>query len=113
VQRLGLEDQVDMGKLEKAVELRSGIPTYVMPGQDPAGGIESANLTTPASSDAAASAAESPAPTLPSATVPNAVPASTAEDKAGPANSSVSMPDKNDNLEAPPPAPNVNYDDDE
>jgi L,D-transpeptidase ErfK/SrfK len=113
VQRLGIEDQVDMGKLEKAVELRSGIPTYVMPGPDPAGSIEPANLTTPSSSDAAASAAESPAPTPPSATVPDAVPASTAEDMAAPANDSVSMPDKNDNLEAAPPAPGVNDDDDD
>jgi L,D-transpeptidase ErfK/SrfK len=111
VQRLGLEDQVDMGKLEKAVELRSGIPTYVMPGPDPAGGIEPANLTTPSLSNAAASATESPAPTPPSATVPDAVPASTAEGGAAPANDSVSMPDKNDNWEAAPPAPGVNDDD--
>jgi L,D-transpeptidase ErfK/SrfK len=113
VQRLGLEDQVDMGKLEKAVELRSGIPTYVMPGPDPAGGIESANLTTPPSSNTAASAAESPAPTPPSATVPDAVPASAAEGGAAPANDSISMPDKNDNLEVAPPAPSVNDDDNE
>ncbi len=45
--RLGLEDQVDMAKLQKAVELRSGVPTYVMPGPEPGSGIESANLSTP------------------------------------------------------------------
>lgn len=32
VQRRGLEDDVDLHKLEKAVEEKSGIPTYVMPG---------------------------------------------------------------------------------
>ena len=29
-----------MAKLEKAVELRSGVPTYVMPGLEPGSGIE-------------------------------------------------------------------------
>ncbi len=31
----GLEDQVDMKKLEKAVEEKTGVPTYVMPGAPP------------------------------------------------------------------------------
>jgi L,D-transpeptidase ErfK/SrfK len=35
VERLGLEDSVDMSKLEKAVAAKSGVPTYVMPGPDP------------------------------------------------------------------------------
>ncbi len=33
--RLGLGDQIDAMKLEKAVEAQSGIPTYVMPGPEP------------------------------------------------------------------------------
>ncbi len=37
VQRRGLQDQVDMQKLEKAVEAKTGIPTYVMPGPAPDG----------------------------------------------------------------------------
>jgi len=35
VRRLGLEDDVDMEKLEKAVAAKSGIPTYVMSGPEP------------------------------------------------------------------------------
>ncbi len=35
VKRLGLSDDVDPQKLEKAVEAKTGIPTYVMPGGDP------------------------------------------------------------------------------
>lgn len=35
VERLDLEDDVDMQKLEKAVEAKTGIPTYVMSGPDP------------------------------------------------------------------------------
>ncbi|MGC1677336.1 MAG: L,D-transpeptidase family protein [Candidatus Binataceae bacterium] len=37
IKRLGIEDQVDLQKLEKAVESKTGIPTYVMPGDPPAG----------------------------------------------------------------------------
>jgi L,D-transpeptidase ErfK/SrfK len=37
VRRLGLEDDVDMGKLEKAVAAKSGVPTYVLPGAEPSG----------------------------------------------------------------------------
>jgi L,D-transpeptidase ErfK/SrfK len=48
VQRLGLQHDVDSAKLEKAVELRSGIPTYVMPGPEPESGIETASLPPPA-----------------------------------------------------------------
>lgn len=35
VRRLGLEDDVDTHKLEQAVEAKSGVPTYVMPGPEP------------------------------------------------------------------------------
>ncbi|MBF6569046.1 MAG: L,D-transpeptidase family protein [Candidatus Binataceae bacterium] len=35
VQRRGLQDDVDAHKLEKAVEAKTGIPTYVMPGDEP------------------------------------------------------------------------------
>jgi len=35
--RLGITDQVDMQKLEKAVEQKTGVPTYVMPGPAPGG----------------------------------------------------------------------------
>jgi L,D-transpeptidase ErfK/SrfK len=48
VKRLGLEDQVDTAKLQKAVELRAGIPTYVMPGPEPGTGLESASVSLPA-----------------------------------------------------------------
>jgi L,D-transpeptidase ErfK/SrfK len=47
VQRLHLENYVDMGKLEKAVEAKSGLVTYVMPGADPdhaPAGLEAASL---------------------------------------------------------------------
>jgi L,D-transpeptidase ErfK/SrfK len=116
VNRLGLEDQVDMGKLEKAVELRSGIPTYVMPGPDPSGSLEPANLTVPPTSGAAL-AAPLPVPTVSSATAPDLVPSGTVEDSsAAPANDSVSapaQPDKDDDLDTAPPAPTVDYDDNE
>jgi L,D-transpeptidase ErfK/SrfK len=42
--RLGIADRVDAQKLEKAVEARSGIPTYVMPGADPNAELESASV---------------------------------------------------------------------
>jgi L,D-transpeptidase ErfK/SrfK len=35
VERLGIQDQVDMQKLEKAIEQKTGIPTYIMPGPAP------------------------------------------------------------------------------
>ena len=34
-ERLGLSDQVDPDKLEKAIEQKTGLPTYVMPGSPP------------------------------------------------------------------------------
>jgi len=47
VKRLGIGDQVDTAKLEKAVELRAGIPTYVMPGPEPDTGLEKASFSPP------------------------------------------------------------------
>ena len=35
VDRLGIQDQIDMQKLEKAIEQKTGVPTYVMPGPAP------------------------------------------------------------------------------
>jgi L,D-transpeptidase ErfK/SrfK len=37
VKRRGLEDQVDTTKLQKAVEEKTGVPTYIMPGPPPDG----------------------------------------------------------------------------
>ena len=68
VRRLGLEDRVDMGKLEKAVERRAGIPTYVMSEAEPGSGINSAALTPPPPS------ARTSPPTEPSASAPPAEP---------------------------------------
>lgn len=53
--QLGIADHVDREKLEKAVEARSGIPTYVMPGEDPNAELENAGIeNTPAEPAAAA-----------------------------------------------------------
>ncbi len=93
VQRLGLEDQVDMGKLERAVELRAGIPTYVMPGPEPGGGLATASLATPAPVQVAGS----------SASATGAGSALTDRDSASPVNS--------DNSGAALPARVVSHDD--
>jgi L,D-transpeptidase ErfK/SrfK len=37
VKQRGLEDQVDMTKLQKAIEEKTGVPTYIMPGPPPDG----------------------------------------------------------------------------
>ncbi len=77
VQRLKLEKYVDMGKLEKAVEAKSGLVTYVMPGAEPDQGLDGAEAaslppppeTAPAvastatTSDTTAAAASAPADT--------------------------------------------------
>jgi L,D-transpeptidase ErfK/SrfK len=47
VKRLHLEDDVDLQKLQTAVEARSGIPTYVMTGPEPGTGLETASLSPP------------------------------------------------------------------
>jgi L,D-transpeptidase ErfK/SrfK len=113
VNRLGLEDRVDMAKLEKAVELRAGIPTYVMPGPEPGAGIETAHLSSPSSSLVPASASEPPMPAAPVAAPPRPIPANTTE--AGPAavTSGVSASGNSDDFVPPRPARIVNDDDDE
>ena len=78
VARLHLDKYVDMGKLEKAVEAKTGLVTYVMPGAEPdrtMDGIEAASIppppetapvvasTTPTSNDATATTA-APADTM-------------------------------------------------
>jgi hypothetical protein len=47
VKRLKLQNDVDMQKLQKAVEARSGIPTYIMNGPDPGAGIDTASAPPP------------------------------------------------------------------
>jgi L,D-transpeptidase ErfK/SrfK len=111
VNRLGLEDQVDMAKLEKAVELRAGIPTYVMPGPNPNSGIETANLIAPPS-PVAAPAIEPSAPVISPEPAPGTIPAGSAEINPGAGTSSVSAPDKSDALMPALPARIVNDDDD-
>lgn len=96
VQRLGLEDQVDMTKLEKAVELRAGIPTYVMPGPEPGSTIETANLSnTPPALFAAPS---NPPPRV--APEPVSIPASVTEVNPAPASDSMSPPERDDDSKA-------------
>jgi L,D-transpeptidase ErfK/SrfK len=77
VQRLQLEKYVDMGKLEKAVEAKSGLVTYVMPGAESDHSLDSAEAaslppppeTVPAAAstatagDTTAAAASAPADT--------------------------------------------------
>jgi len=43
VKRLKLQSDVDMPKLQKAVEAKSGVPTYVMNGPEPGGALETAS----------------------------------------------------------------------
>jgi L,D-transpeptidase ErfK/SrfK len=112
VRRLDLGDQVDIAKLEKAVELRAGIPTYVMPGPDPDSGIEAASVSTPPQPPAPSPAVEPAASTIPSSPGSLSVPASTTEVKPPPASSSLSAPAKNDDLGTALPARVVNEDDD-
>lgn len=81
VARLHLDKYVDMGKLEKAVEAKTGLVTYVMPGAEPdlaLDGTAAASLPPPpetapvvasttTTSNDAASAASAPADTMPAA----------------------------------------------
>lgn len=46
VQRLHLANYVDMEKLEKAVEAKTGLVTYVMPGADPGHGLDGTTTAT-------------------------------------------------------------------
>ncbi len=113
VKRLGLEDRVDMGKLEKAVGLRAGIPTYVMPGPDPGGSIVPTNLTNPSPSDVTPPETEPSAPALPAAPGLHTIDTPTAESSVAPANNSISAPDSNDDSGATLPSRIVNDYDDE
>ena len=121
VKRLGLEDQVDTAKLEKAVELRSGIPTYVMPGPEPGTGLETANLSTtslpattpPLVSSPALNAPVEPAVEAPAATAPQSIPASTTEVAPPPDNSSVSPANNSDDSATSLPARIINDDNDD
>jgi L,D-transpeptidase ErfK/SrfK len=89
VKRLGLGDQVDLKKLEKAVEARSGIPTYVMPGPDPNAGLENANTETPSATESATTATAAPANPSLAATPTGGSANSTDEDsESAPANNS-------------------------
>jgi L,D-transpeptidase ErfK/SrfK len=109
VQRLGLEDQVDMAKLEKAVELRSGIPTYVMPGPEPGSSIETANLSNPP--PALLPVPSSPPPRI--APESAAIPASATELNSAPAPNSISPVDKTDDSSSALPSKIVNDNDDD
>jgi L,D-transpeptidase ErfK/SrfK len=111
VERLGLGDRVDMGKLQKAVELRAGIPTYVMPGPEPGSGVETANLSTPPPSPVTPPPLEPTLTTVPAAPGLHTIPASTIEASPGPASSSIPPSDKSNDSE-PLPARIVNDDDD-
>jgi L,D-transpeptidase ErfK/SrfK len=112
VGRLGLEDRVDMAKLEKAVELRAGIPTYVMPGPDPSTGIETTNFSEPSAS-VTPSAVESPASIRSAApSEDNAIQAKSTEDSPEPAATSISSPDTGDDSGSALPSRIVNDNDD-
>jgi L,D-transpeptidase ErfK/SrfK len=92
VQQQNLTGKVDMAKLEKAVELRAGIPTYVGFGDVPADGAipEIAGTTLPAPDTPASSAAASPpspAPlsmTMPASAPDSGAPASTVSSESAP-----------------------------
>jgi L,D-transpeptidase ErfK/SrfK len=111
VNKLGLEDRVDFGKLAKAVELRSGIPTYVMPGADLGGHVETANLTTPPPSSVSVPVMATPAPSLPTAPGLHAIPVSRTETGPGPSGSSISPARKDVGWGSALPARIVNDDD--
>jgi L,D-transpeptidase ErfK/SrfK len=90
---LGLGDQVDAQKLEQAVQARSGIPTYVMPGADPNAAVEKASAE-PATA-APLTAAVTPVSIAPAAVAhvsaaENPAPANAARDNASSNNSGVS-----------------------
>jgi L,D-transpeptidase ErfK/SrfK len=113
VSRLGLENQVDLAKLEKAVELRSGIPTYVMPGPDPDSGINSAGLFSSPPSIVRAPTVESAAPSGAAGGAATPLPPpSAAEPDRLPATSSVSVPDNDDDFGSSPLPSRITNDDD-
>jgi L,D-transpeptidase ErfK/SrfK len=132
VSRLGLDNQVDMAKLEKAVELRSGIPTYVMPGPAPGGDVETTTVSLPPAASEppapAVSVPSEPTTTSASATTVNpapesgdmsvvpapttTIPASTVVNPA-PSASGISSTGKSDDFEPSLPSRIVNDDDDD
>lgn len=70
VSRLHLGDRVDMHKLEQAVEAKTGLPTYVMPGNAPVEGVETASAVTPPASESPPTAAPLENPISPEETNP-------------------------------------------
>jgi L,D-transpeptidase ErfK/SrfK len=110
VRRLGLEDQVDTAKLEKAVELRSGVPTYVMPGPDPGTGIETANLSAPSPPQVAGAAGEPPQSAVPSVPIPQATSAGGSAITPAAASNSLSGSDAPGDEGAPLPSRVINDD---
>jgi L,D-transpeptidase ErfK/SrfK len=105
VNRLGLEDQVDMAKLEKAVELRAGIPTYVMPGPEPGSNLEDTESSPP---PVVPANVEPLAPTPLATTGLYTIPAATTETSPEPSSASFAAPDKGDGLGSALPARIIN-----
>jgi L,D-transpeptidase ErfK/SrfK len=68
VKRLKLDDDVDLTKLQKAVETRSGIPTYVMTGPEPGAPTESASIPPPPAPIVAARSSSATRIVMPTAT---------------------------------------------
>jgi L,D-transpeptidase ErfK/SrfK len=102
VQRHNLAGKVDLTRLEKAIELRAGIPTYVGFGSAPAGGPipETAAADAPAPdsavSSAAMSSASAPVPAVPpTMTAPAAAADDDAPDDSAAADWQSSAPVKN------------------
>ncbi len=67
VKRRGLSGDIDMDRLEKAVEAKSGIPTYVGTGVEPASGAIPVTAALPPPAPIASSAPVAPAAANPSA----------------------------------------------
>jgi L,D-transpeptidase ErfK/SrfK len=114
VQGLGLGDRVDTARLEKAVELRSGIPTYVGTGPDPGSGTRSASLET-TNSPSDNSTIGNSAPSLPTGAGSSALPAGNTTMNAAPsapASDSFSVPDSGNDSGSSLPTPVVNDDSD-
>jgi L,D-transpeptidase ErfK/SrfK len=107
VTRRGLSGDVDLDKLEKAVEAKSGIPTYVGTGVEPASGAipVTAAIAPPAplASAAPAAPAASSAPAAPAAPVGGGLPTAVTAD---------SVPSATDRDTAAPSAPNSSGDSD-
>ena len=76
-QRLNLTDRIDYAKLEKAVEGKTGIPTYIGPGSEPDSAVNTAKTPTATTAPVPVVAAGSTVPG--SASAPEAPTAPTAE----------------------------------